>query len=98
MVQAGKRYVSPGGAEVIVTKGGEGVLSDGEVSLALKDGGESFPPSPARPDAPTLQLGKRYKSTDGSIELLVIKAGPADLRCNGEPMELLQPKVLPSAD
>jgi hypothetical protein len=98
MVQAGKRYMGPSGAEVIVTKGGEGVLSDGEVPLALKDGSESFPPSPARPDAPVIQLGKRYKSADGAIELLVIKAGPCDLRADGEPMELLQPKVLPSAD
>ena len=33
----GKRYVSPSGAEVIVTKGGVGELSDGEVPLILKD-------------------------------------------------------------
>lgn len=98
MVQVGKRYVSPGGAEVIVTKGGEGVLSDGEVALALKDGGESFAGAPVRPETPVIQLGKRYKSADGTVELLVIKPGPCDLRFNGEPMELLQPKVLPSAD
>ena len=58
----GKRYVAPSGAEVIVTKGGPGDLSDGEV------------------------------------ELLVIKPGVCDLRYNGAPMEVLQPKVLPSAD
>jgi hypothetical protein len=98
MVQTGKRYVGPSGAEVIVTKGGEGVLSDGEVPLALKDGSETFGDVPARPDAPVIQLGKRYKSADGAVELLVIKPGPCDLRYNGQPMELMQPKVLPSAD
>jgi hypothetical protein len=98
MVQTGKRYVGPSGAEVIVTKGGEGTLSDGEVSLIMKDSGESFGDAPARPEAPQIQLGKRYKSGDGAVELLVIKAGACDLRYNGETMELLQPKVLPSAD
>jgi hypothetical protein len=98
MTQVGKRYVGPGGAEFIVTKGGPGTLSDGEVSLHLKDSGESFGSVPERPDAPQVQLGKRYKSADGSVELLVIKAGACALMYNGEPMELMQPKVLPSAD
>jgi hypothetical protein len=98
MAQVGKRYVGPGGAEMIITKGGDGVLSDGEVALLLKDSGESFGEAPARSDTPQIQLGKRYKSADGAVELLVIKAGACDLRYNGEAMELLQPKVLPSAD
>jgi hypothetical protein len=98
MTQVGKRYVGPGGAEFIVTKGGSGTLSDGEVALALKDSGQTFEGAPARPDAPQVQLGKRYKSADGSVELLVIKAGTCDLRYDGQPMELMQPKVLPSAD
>lgn len=98
MAQVGKRYMGPGGAEFIVTKGGDGALSDGEVELALKDSGQSFEGAPARPDAPQVQLGKRYKSADGAVELLVIKAGACDLRYNGEAMELMQPKVLPSAD
>ena len=94
----GKRYVSPGGAEVIVTKGGAGVLSDGEVSLWLK---EEAPPNGVDGSGrtePVVQLGKRYKSPDGEVELLVIKHGVCDLRYNGLQMELLQPKVLPSAD
>jgi len=81
-----------------VTKGGDGSLSDGELGLALKDSGESFAGASARPDGAQVQLGKRYKSADGSVELLVIKAGVCDLRFNGEAMELMQPKVLPSAD
>jgi hypothetical protein len=94
----GKRYVSPAGAEVIVTKGGSGSLSDGEVPLVLK---EEAPPTLTDGSGrtePLIQLGKRYKSADGEVELLVIKPGVCDLRYNGAPMELLQPKVLPSAD
>jgi hypothetical protein len=98
MAQVGKRYIGPGGAEFIVTKGGTGALSDGEVALALKDSGETFAGAPARAEAPQVQLGKRYKSGDGAVELLVIKAGACDLRYDGAPMELMQPKVLPSAD
>ncbi|HEX5370701.1 MAG TPA: hypothetical protein VFY10_14930 [Dehalococcoidia bacterium] len=93
----GKRYVAPSGAEVIVTKGGPGELSDGEVSLYLKE------QAPAGADAagrgePLIELGKRYRSPDGEVELLVIKAGVCDLRYNGAAMEVLQPKILPSAD
>ena len=43
-------------------------------------------------------LGKRYAAADGSVEALCIKPGACDLRYNGAPMELMQPKVLPSAD
>ena len=98
MAQVGKRYIGPGGAELIVTRGGPGALSDGEVALALKDSGESFAGAPDRPDAAVLQLGKRYKSADGAVEVLVLKQGSCDLRYEGAPMELMQPKVLPSAD
>ena len=94
----GKRYVSPGGAEVIVTKGGSGVLSDGEVALYLKEEAPGASLDGSGRTEPVVQLGKRYKSADGEVELLVIKPGVCDLRYDGAAMELLQPKVLPSAD
>jgi hypothetical protein len=93
----GKRYVAHSGAEVIVTKGGPGELSDGEVALVLKDQASGLTDGSGRTE-PTVELGKRYKSPDGEVELLVIKAGVCDLRYNGAEMELLQPKILPSAD
>ena len=46
----------------------------------------------------TIPLGRRYRSPDGEVELLVIKAGVCDLRYNGAAMDVLQPKILPSAD
>ena len=97
-VSVGKRYVSPSGAEIIVTKAGPGALSDGEVALVLKDEASGEMKDGSGRSEPVIQLGKRYKSADGEVELLVIKPGICDLRYNGETMELLQPKVLPSAD
>ena len=94
----GKRYVAPSGAEVIVTKGGPGELSDGEVSLYLKDAAPAGLNDASGRSEPAIELGKRYRSADGEVELLVIKAGVCDLRYNGGEMEVLQPKILPSAD
>ena len=94
----GKRYVAPSGAEIIVTKGGSGALSDGEMPLYLKDEAPGGTGDAAGRSAPVIALGKRYKSPDGEVELLVIKPGVCDLRYNGAEMELLQPKILPSAD
>jgi hypothetical protein len=74
------------------------VLSDGEVALVLKDEAPADLKDGSGRAEPLIQLGKRYKSSDGEVELLVIKPGVCDLRYNGAPMELLQPKVLPSAD
>ena len=45
-----------------------------------------------------VQLGKRYKDEETGIELLVIKPGNCTLKVNDRDMELMQPKVLPSAD
>jgi len=94
----GKRYVAPSGAEVIVTKGGPGDLSDGEVPLVLKEQATADLRDGSGRSEPVVPLGKRFRSADGEIELLVIKAGVCDLRYNGVAMEVLQPKVLPSAD
>ena len=94
----GKRYVAPSGAEIIVTKGGAGALSDGEMPLYLKDEAPGGASDASGRTEPVIALGKRYKSPDGEVELLVIKPGVCDLRYNGTVMELLQPKILPSAD
>jgi len=45
-----------------------------------------------------VQVGKRYKDEQTGIELLVIKPGACELKVSGRDMELMQPKVLPSAD
>ena len=92
--QVGKRYIAKSGAELIVTKGGDGDLQDGATPLNIKEDG---PPAEGSGNG-DVALGKRYASADGAIEVLCIKPGKVELRYNGEPMELMQPKVLPSAD
>ncbi|MEO8605186.1 MAG: hypothetical protein ABI629_21640 [bacterium] len=97
MTQLGKIYLSPGGMQLIVTKGGPGVVSDGETALLRADSGEKFAAgTPA--GAAALQLGKRYKSADGAVEVLINKPGTCDLRYDGQPMELKEAKPLPSSD
>jgi hypothetical protein len=94
--QLGKIYVTPGGAQLIVTKGGPGTLSDGDTPLLLKDSG-SFPDGTA-PGKNPVQLGKRYKSADGAVEVLINKPGTCDLFYDGTPMELKDAKPVPSSD
>ena len=96
-MQLGKIYLAPGGMQLIVTKGGPGTLSDGETALLRADAGEKFPAGTAA-GTQALQLGKRYKSADGAVEILVNKPGPCDLRYDGQPMELKEAKPLPSSD
>jgi hypothetical protein len=98
MVRTGQRYVSPGGAEMVVTKGGDGVLTDGEVELQPKGSESVFAGAGPGPDPRDLALGKRFASADGTVSVLITKAGQCDLRYNGEPMELQQPRQLPSSD
>jgi hypothetical protein len=95
--QLGKIYAAPSGAQLIVTKGGDGTLSDGDVALLRQDSGEKFPDGTAG-GSQALQLGKRYKSADGAVEVLINKPGSCDLRYNGQPMELKEAKPLPSSD
>lgn len=94
--QIGKIYLGPSGLQLIVTKGGPGTLTDGEVPLVLKDSGSAF----ASPESsgPVLQLGKRFKSADGSVEVLINKPGACDLRYDGTPLEPKDAKPLPSSD
>ncbi|WP_322817901.1 hypothetical protein [Tepidiforma sp.] len=96
--QTGKRYVVPGGvAEFIVTKGGNGELRCGDVPMQIR-GQEDPSVTVDTTGMETVQLGKRYRDEPTGIEVLVVKPGPCALNVDGRPMELLQPKVLPSAD
>ena len=45
-----------------------------------------------------VQLGKRYKDEKSGVEVLCIKPGNCALTADDRAMELMQPKVLPSAD
>ena len=94
--QLGKIYITPGGAQLIVTKGGPGTLSDGDTPLIMKDAGTFPAGTVAGGDA--VQLGKRYKSADGAVEILINKPGTCSLMYDGKPMELKEAKPVPSSD
>ncbi len=96
MIKTGQRYVGPTGVEMVVTKGGDGELTDGETLLQIKVQGEGFTDTSSNGIA--MALGKRFSSEDGSISVLVTKAGKCDLKFNGNPMELQEPRKLPSSD
>ena len=98
MVKTGQRYVSPGGAEMVVTKGGDGALTDGDVALQPKGQEAAFNGAEPAADAPELALGKRFATSDGTVSVLVTKTGMCDLRYDGEAMEMQQPRKLPSSD
>jgi hypothetical protein len=51
-----------------------------------------------RRQAMAVQLGKRYKDEETGIEVLCIKPGECEIKADDREMELMQPKVLPSAD
>lgn len=96
--QTGKRYVVPGGvAEFIVTKGGAGELRCGAAAMQMR-GSEDAVAAVDTTGMDAVQLGKRYKDEQTGVEVLVVKPGPCALNVDGRAMELLQPKVLPSAD
>ena len=44
------------------------------------------------------QVGKRYTDEDSGLVVLVTKAGEGALAIGDAPLELVQPKLLPSSD
>jgi len=98
MVKTGQRYVSPGGAEMVVTKGGDGELTDGDILLQAKGSEAAFQGAQPADDAQELALGKRFNAANGAVSVLVTKAGKCDLKYDGTPMELQEPRKLPSSD
>ncbi len=98
-LKTGQRYVGPGGAEMIVSKAsGAGDLTDGDIPLQIKGPDVDFGGAATAEDAPEVTMGKRLTSADGSVSVLITKAGKCDLRLNGAPMELQEAKQLPSSD
>ena len=98
MIKTGQRYIGPSGVEMVVTKGGEGELTDGSIPLQVKGSEEGFPSEYSVENSIDMPLGKRFTSRDGSISVLVTKAGKCHLLMNGDPMEIQEPKKLPSSD
>lgn len=79
------------------------VIRWGSEDLELTCGGTemSETPSTAPPNSDTTmvtQLGKRYCTPDGSVELLCTKPGPGVLAIGGAPLEIKTATPLPASD
>jgi hypothetical protein len=87
--------------EVILTKGSphEGALSCSGQPMVPSEGAETAPAVPSGDIAldKTL-LGKRYRTADGTIEVLCVHQGRGALAVGGLPLELVKPKLLPASD
>jgi hypothetical protein len=78
-----------------VPKAGTKLQSDaGAEAIVVKPPSE---PVEFRAGGPVL-LGKRYTCETCGAELLITKAGDAELVCHGTVMGIAQPKALPSSD
>jgi hypothetical protein len=97
-LKVGQRWrstISP--AEVIVIRAG-----GGEVSLTC--GGEPMAPADgqaadgAGSGGPQVQIGKRYTTPAGDLELLCVKGGAGELAADGAPLVLKESKPLPASD
>lgn len=63
--------------------------------------GDQAPAPDARPDRKLVGgavLGKRYRTDDGALEMLCVKAGVGTLTVDGVPLQLSAPARLPASD
>ncbi|UGQ11766.1 hypothetical protein LO772_34205 [Yinghuangia sp. ASG 101] len=83
--------------EILVTHAGTGTLTCG--SRPMLTAGDDTPGSPPHhaPDDRTL-LGKRYRASGGTLQVLCLRQGPGALELDGTPLELLKPRTLPASD
>ncbi len=87
--------------EVIVTKGSppRGALSCSGQPMVPSEGADTTPAVPSGDVAlDRTLLGKRYRTADGSIEVLCVHQGRGALAVGGMPLELVKPKLLPASD
>lgn len=98
-LKVGQRWRSAGSpVEVIVIRAGTGEvnLTCGGEPMAAAGGGAAAPPGSA--DGPQTQIGKRYTTTVGDLELLCVKGGAGELAADGVPLTVKEAKSLPASD
>lgn len=98
-LKVGQRWRSAGSpVEVIVIRAGTGEvnLTCGGEPMAAAGDGAAAPPGSA--DGPQTQIGKRYTTTVGDLELLCVKGGAGELAADGVPLTVKEAKSLPASD
>jgi hypothetical protein len=73
-------------------------LTCGGVPMLAADAESGRSATPAAGHAEGSELGKRYTNADGSVEVLVVKAGEGSLALDGVPLARKSAKPLPSSD
>jgi hypothetical protein len=99
-LKVGQRWRGAGSpVEVIVIRAGTGEvnLTCGGEPMAPAAGGAAVQPGSAAA-GPQAQIGKRYTTAAGDLELLCVKGGAGELATDGVPLVLMQPKSLPASD
>jgi hypothetical protein len=99
-LKVGQRWRSAGSpVEVIVIRAGAGEvdLTCGGEPMAPAGGGAAAGPGSAA-DGPQTQIGKRYTTTAGDLELLCVKGGAGQLAADGVPLTVKESKSLPASD
>jgi hypothetical protein len=99
-LKVGQRWRSTGSpVEVIVIRAGTGEvnLTCGGEPMAAAGGASAAPPGPAA-DGAQAQIGKRYTTPDGNLELLCVKGGAGELVADGVPLTVREAKSLPASD
>jgi hypothetical protein len=82
--------IRPGTGDVALTCGGAAMVSP------LPDAAAVSPDTAA--GGPQIQVGKRYVSESGDLELLCVKGGQGELAADGEPLRLKESRPLPTSD
>ena len=83
---------------IVAAPKGEVKLTCGGAAMAALDAPAQTPGSPSPDAAAGTQLGKRYVSEAGDLELLCTKPGQGSLACEGKPLAIKGAKPLPSSD
>jgi hypothetical protein len=101
-LKVGQRWRGAGSpVEVIVIRAGAddvGLSCGGIAMVAAGDADAGGTAGAVDPQAPPTQIGKRYTTESGELELLCVKGGPGELAADGIPLRLKEPKSLPSSD
>lgn len=98
-LKVGQRWRSAGSpVEIIVIRAGAGevALTCGGEPMAAAGGGAAA--QPGSDDGPQTQIGKRYTTTAGDLELLCVKGGAGELAADGVPLTVRESKSLPASD
>lgn len=85
------------GTEVMVVRGADVTLACGGHAMVAA-GAATTPETPAAGFDQGSQLGKRYVHAASGLQVLCVKPGDGSLAVDGELLELVATKQLPSSD